>query len=70
MAFRFLDYNEIHTFVDREASAHWDGWDVIIWSPNKRGFIRTDGAFVNGQWGTIRRIRPNKFGKWRLGVNI
>lgn len=72
--FNYLDIDEAHKFVETENKKgkmiYWDGWDIMIWRPDKKGFVRTDGLFLKGKWGTARRIKVNKFGKWRTGESL
>lgn len=71
--FNYLDLQQAEEYVTREnQKGHtvlWEGWEILSWRPNSRGFLRTDGAFVNGRWGVLRRIRPNKYGKYRVSVS-
>ena len=68
--FVYLDYDQAHDYVEREQkrgkAVYWDGWNIVSFRKNPSGFMRKDGAFRNGSWGTIRSIRPNKYGKWRV----
>lgn len=70
MSFIYLDYDQAHQYVEREQSkgrkVWWEGWDIKSFRPNPTGYMKKDGAFVNGKWGTLRTIRVNKYGKWRV----
>lgn len=66
----YLDYNEAHDYVENMSrkgkKVYWEGWNIMSFRPNPAGFMKKDGAFRDGRWGTIRAIKPNKFGKWRV----
>lgn len=70
MAFVYLDYDQAHDYVASEQrkgrTTFWDGWNIVSFRPNPAGYMRKDGAFINGRWGTKRTIKVNKFGKWRV----
>lgn len=70
MSFVYLDYDQAHEYVDsqqnRDNTVYWEGWDIMSFRKNPAGYMKKDGAFVNGKWGTMRRIKPNKYGKWRI----
>jgi hypothetical protein len=69
-SFTYLGYDEAHEYVDNQQrngkTVYWDGWTIVSFRPNKTAYMKKDGAFVNGKWGTVRRIKPNKYGKWRV----
>ena len=71
--YEFLDLNQAEAFVTKESdrghTMYWEGWDIVSWRPNNVGYMRSDGAFKYGRWGTMRRIKPNRFGKYRVSVN-
>jgi hypothetical protein len=70
MPFVYLDYDQAHEYVAKQQrkgkTVFWNGWDIISFQNNPAGFMRKDGAFMNGKWGTKKTIKVNKFGKWRL----
>lgn len=70
MSFTYLGYDEAHSYVEREQrkgrTVFWDGWNIVSFRKNPAGYMRKDGAFINGAWGTKRTIKVNKFGKWRV----
>jgi hypothetical protein len=72
--FVYLDYDQAHDYVAKEQrkgkATYWEGWNIVSFRPNPAGFMRKDGAFINGKWGTKRTIKPNKFGKWRVSESI
>lgn len=46
--------------------AFWEGWDLIIWRPNGEGYIRRNGMFRNGRWGTHYRHEPDSNGRYKV----
>jgi len=67
--FEFLTLEQAETYVNSKGKdVFWDGWDLVTWRSNSRGIMRADGSFRNGQWGTARRIKPNRFGKYRIST--
>lgn len=68
----FLDLPQAEAFVENESkrgrTVFWSGWDIISWRPNSIGFQRTNGAYMNGRWGTVHVIKPNRYGKYRVSV--
>lgn len=72
--FVYLDYDQAHDYVAREQrkgkAVYWNGWDIVSFRPNPAGFMRKDGAYRNGKWGTTRTIKVNKYGKWRVSESI
>lgn len=71
--FQYLSLDEAETFVISEGkkgrTMYWDGWEIVSWRPNNVGFMRSDGAFKHNRWGTLRRIKPNRYGKYRVSVS-
>jgi hypothetical protein len=65
-----LGYRQAHQWVAEQQAkgrkVFWDGWDIMSFRPNPAGFLRKDGAFIDGQWGTLWRIKVNKYGRWRV----
>lgn len=61
-----LDYSAAHKFVERNRSARWEGWDILIFSPTQYGFSHPEGAFVNGKWGMQVRVKPDSKGLWHI----
>ena len=67
--FEFLTLDQAEVYVaGKDSNTFWEGWDLITWRPNSRGIMRADGSFRNGVWGTARRIKPNRYGKYRIST--
>ena len=44
----------------------WDGWNIVSYVPHGGAFLKTSGAFRNGQW-TVKRVHEvDSNGKWNL----
>lgn len=54
--------------LTRNRNISWDGWDLLIWSPNPHGFTNPRGAYRNGRWGMLNRIPVNAEGNWMVPV--
>lgn len=59
-----LGYEDAHRYVDRTKRARWEGWDIVIFSPNEHGWNNVKGAFRNGRWGMEQRVTVNGDGNW------
>lgn len=66
----FVDHTNIDSYVERlqrrGVDAFWDGWNLNIFRPTDDGFNDKRGAYRNGQWGIVYRIKPNRYGAWRI----
>lgn len=65
-----LDYRTAHLFVanfsSKNSKAFWDGWNIVIATPNRAAWFKRDGRFIDGCWHRTITISPNKYGKWRI----
>ena len=44
----------------------WDGWKIISYVPHGGAFLKSSGAFRNGQW-TVKTVHEvDENGKWNL----
>lgn len=61
----------METIVENNKSLSWDGWDVLESKIDPTGWMKKDGAFVNGKWNIQKRYSlteegwavPNKLAK-------
>lgn len=74
MDLQLLDYEAAHSFVDNAGpDVWWDNYDIIVWSYNPVGFFNKHGFYKRnksggGKWGTVRRIKVNNAGQWKVNV--
>lgn len=63
-----LDFDLVVTerYESKNDNAWWEGWTLNVFTPDRRGATRIDGAFHNGQWGIIQRVDPNEKGRYRF----
>lgn len=63
-----LEYDQAHAFVDNNEGLgfHWDGWDIVKWTPNANGYSQKNGMYRNGQWGFVVRIPCTDSGTWKV----
>jgi hypothetical protein len=59
-----LNHDEAQQFVESTRFAEWDGWDIVIFKPNRRAYTDVNGVLKDGQWGFARRIKCNHEGQW------
>ena len=69
MKFVEVDYEEAHDIVTRNRFLEWDGWDIVTWRKDPRGYSDRRGAFRRGDWGILFRYRPQKSGTWSIPEN-
>lgn len=71
--FTFLSLEQAERLTEKRTrgfDAFWEGWDLVIWRPNGEGFIRENGMFRNGKWGTYFRVRPNVRGCYKVTERV
>lgn len=63
-----LNYTQAHDFVAKNSNLgfHWNGWDIVKWTPNANGFTQKNGMYRNGQWGFAVTIPCTDNGTWRV----
>ena len=61
-----LNYDEAQRFVDRNKFAEWDGWDILVFKPNLRGYTDQQGVRKYEQWGYETRVPCNSEGQWLI----
>lgn len=71
MKHNYLTYDQAHSFVDNAVQSksrvvYWDSWDIVIWNKAPGGYMVKNGQFLNGQWGTTRRVKVTDKGTWRV----
>lgn len=52
--------------LTRNRNIRWEGWDLLIWSPNPHAEMQVRGAFNDGRWGIMNRVTVGTDGKWRV----
>lgn len=61
-----LNYEQAHKFVAKNRFVSWEGWDVVLFCPNRRAYYKKDGAFKYGKWGFVKKISCNNNGIWEI----
>jgi hypothetical protein len=58
--------NTIGNYLSKNPNAYWEGWDLVIFTPDAKAWSNVRGVFdrANQAWGFVQRIKPNKHGKW------
>lgn len=64
-----LDYDAAHDIVARNKFLSWDGWDIVTWRKDPRGYSDRRGKFINGSWGILFRYKVQRDGTWRIPSN-
>jgi hypothetical protein len=61
-----LNYRQAHRFVNRNGNARWDGWNIVLFIKNPRGFMHKNGRFDRrtSSWGFEKIVRVNTQGQW------
>lgn len=61
-----LNYKQAHKFVRKARNARWEGWNIVLFISNPRGFMHKNGRFnrETGTWGFERVVSPNSKGLW------
>ena len=57
--------SKMEQVVAARRNVEWDGWDVLVYRQNGAGFLKKDGAFRNGRWYVVQRIKPTRQG-WEV----
>lgn len=52
--------------LTRNRNITWEGWDLLIWSPNPHGYTQQRGAYRHGRWGILTRVPVGTDGKWKV----
>lgn len=42
---------EAEQIVRRNKDLRWDGWNIVSWYKDPKGFFNKNGKFINNQWG-------------------
>lgn len=66
MKYEILDYNAAHATVEGNRFLNWDGWDIVTWKPNPKGYSDKRGSFRRGKWGIEFRYPLRNDGTWRV----
>jgi len=62
-----LTLSEAEVFVENNPNAKWDGWNIMLYTPNPNAFMRKAAGFHNGQWCLKATIAPNQEGRYVIG---
>jgi hypothetical protein len=64
-----LNSNTVDKFVRIQNAkgndVRWEGWQLVFFKRNPRGFSSKYGAFRNG-WGMETRVDVNEAGEWKV----
>lgn len=60
---------EAEQIVNNFRDLRWNGWDIVSWRPDSKGFLDKNGKFSGNRWGiqTVYKITekgwhlPNKY---------
>jgi len=63
---KMLDYDAAHKFVNHTPDAFWDGWEIVVWKPQRNAYSNRSGMFRNGRWGIARKYSVNPDGLWAV----
>lgn len=69
MKFATLDYDQAHAVVNRNHFLRWDGWDIVTWRKDPKGFTNARGEFRSGSWGITFRYPLQDNGTWKVPQN-
>ncbi len=59
-----LNHDEAQEYVESTKFAEWDGWDILLFKPNKRAYTDSRGVRKYDKWGYETRIECNSEGYW------
>jgi hypothetical protein len=62
-----LNFEEVHEVVERNRFLEWDGWDVVTWRRDPRGYADRRGSF-RAAWGILFRYPVQADGTWKVPV--
>jgi len=66
---RTLNLRQAHQYVaDNADKAYWNGYDIVIFSPDSGAFMSKRGVFDRKfkKWGFTKSYSPNSHGKWKI----
>lgn len=66
MKYDILNYDEAHSLVARNRFLRWDGYDIVTFKPNPKGFIDRRGQYRKGVWGIEFRYPLKDNGTWSV----
>lgn len=66
MNYKTLDYDAAHDLVAKNRFLRWEGWNIVTWKPNPRGYTDKRGQFRNGSWGIQYTYPLRSDGSWRI----
>jgi hypothetical protein len=46
-----MTLDQAESYVSKTPAARWDGWKIVLFSPNRAAWTKRDGRFHNGVWG-------------------
>lgn len=61
-----LTLQDTEKFVTQHNNVQWQGWTVEIFESSPNGYLKTKGAFRDGQWGILTTIKVNDAGKYKI----
>lgn len=61
-----LTLDQAEAFVSSTPAARWEGWTIVIHSPNRAAWTKRDGRYHNGVWGFETRIQAGNDGNYRI----
>jgi len=59
-----LTLTQAERFVSSAPRASWNGWDIEIYRPDPNAFMRSAGAFHQGQWCLKTTVKANDRGMY------
>jgi hypothetical protein len=64
-----MDYEQAHGFVEQnhsKRSVHWEGWDMIFFTPSDSAQKDPKGVYYRGRWGFETRVSVLDDGTWEV----
>jgi len=65
-----MTLDQADSLVSRLPSARWDGWDLVMFSPNRAAWTKQDGRFHDGSWGFETRVPVGNDGRYRVPLRF
>lgn len=66
MKFQELDHDKAHAVVNGNRFLEWDGYTIVTWRKDPRGYSDRRGEFRNGSWGLAFRYPVSDKGTWSV----
>lgn len=64
-----MNFVQTHKWVENNPWAEWDGWYVVVFTPDSKAQYRNNGMRKFGQWGFVERYICNNRGEWLIDTD-